>query len=61
MVSIFASFVVLLDLGFSALAGEDFFTISKKKKKSSSRYQKGNYQPSSCFCRIIAACCSFVR
>lgn len=32
MVSIFASFVVLLDLGFSALAGEDFFTLSKKNQ-----------------------------
>lgn len=26
-----------------------------------SRHEQGNHQPSSCFCRIMAACCSFVR
>ena len=27
----------------------------------SSRHEQENHEPSSCFCRIMAACCSFVR
>lgn len=30
-------------------------------KEKGSRHEYRNYQPSSCFCRIMAACCSFVR
>lgn len=59
MVSTFTCYVMLCCLGFLCFYGRgDFFNIEKKER---SGHEEGNHRPSSCFCRIMAACCSFVR